>query len=239
MKEKKQRKEMPQTTHIITAIFLTMAIIAGAVTLTLACKQLYYMEVQDLNLAETTGYSYEEIVENYDALVHYNQSVRQAELGLTLPVSEQGAYHFAEVKNIFVFIQYILLPLGLFGTYFGYRKIKKQEQQSLEFLKWTTIFTVAIPAIVGSFVLTAWDQLFVWFHQLFFRNDYWIFDPETDPIINLLPDSFFMHCAIFIIVITLISALVCFILYKSNTKATTKMKTLELKKTAKNPFLKK
>lgn len=238
MKEKTQRKEISQATHIITAIFLTMAIIAGAVALTLACKQLYYMEVEDQNLAEKTGYSYEEIVENYDALVRYNQDIRQAELGLTLPVSEEGAYHFAEVKNIFIFIQYVMLPVGLFGAYFGYRKIKKQKEMNWEFLKWSAVFSVAIPAIVGSFVIAAWDQVFVWFHQLFFRNDYWIFDPEKDPIINMLPDSFFMHCAIFIVVLTLIGGLVCFILYRNNSKKNT-IKPLELKKTAKNPFMKK
>lgn len=239
MSEKKQKKEMPGAKHIITAIFLTMTIIAAAVALTLAFKQMYYVDVQNLNLAEETGYSYEEITQNYDALVKYNQDVRQAELELTLPMSEEGAYHFAEVKNIFVFIQYVMLPIGLFGTYFGIRKIKKDKESGWDFLKWTAIFAIAIPAIVGSFIAVAWDQVFVWFHQIFFRNDYWMFDPVTDPIITLLPDSFFMHCAVMIVVLVLLSGVACYLLYRSNTKKNVKMKPLEIKGSAKNPFLKK
>ncbi len=212
--------------HIITAIFLSMLIISAAVALTLAFKQMYYVDVQNMNLAEETGYSYEEIVENYDALVKYNQDVRQAELELTLPMSEEGRIHFAEVKNIFVFIQYIMLPLGLFGTYFGIRKIKKDSKPCFDYLKWTSIFTVAVPAVLASFVAIAWDQVFVIFHKIFFNNDYWIFDPDTDPIITLLPDEFFMHCAIMIIVLVLISGVVCFLLYKKNTDIHTKMKTV-------------
>ena len=87
--------------HIITSLFLTLAIIAGAISITLAFKEMYYIDMQNMNLAEETGYSEEEIKQNYDALVKYNQDVRQPELELTLPMSEEGRIHFADVKYIF------------------------------------------------------------------------------------------------------------------------------------------
>lgn len=211
-------KKRTEIKHIITAIFLTMCIIAGAVTLTLAFKGIYYTDMENMNLAEKTGYSSEEIIQNYDALIKYNQDVRQAELELTLPMSEAGRIHFEEVKQIFVFIQYIMLPIGLFGTYFCVKKIKKDKKPTCDYLKWTAVFTVAIPAVIGGFVAVAWNQVFVIFHEVFFNNDYWIFDPKTDPIITLLPDEFFMHCAVMILALVMVSGIVCFLLYRNNKK---------------------
>ena len=48
------------------------------------------------------------------------------------------------------------------------------------------------------------------FHKLFFDNDDWIFNPRTDPVIKILPDEFFMHCAIAIIAIVLLAGGICF-----------------------------
>lgn len=63
-----------------------------------------------------------------------------------------------------------------------------------------------------------WDQFFVKFHELFFNNDYWIFDETTDPVITLLPDGYFMHCALMILAIIFLSSLLSFILYRKKTK---------------------
>ena len=48
----------------------------------------------------------------------------------------------------------------------------------------------------GFFMLIGFDQFFIAFHGLFFNNDAWLFNPLTDPIINALPEAYFMHCFI-------------------------------------------
>ncbi|WP_252897795.1 lipoprotein intramolecular transacylase Lit [Amylolactobacillus amylophilus] len=35
------------------------------------------------------------------------------------------------------------------------------------------------------------DAFFVFFHGIFFHNSDWLFDPVTDPIINVLSENFF------------------------------------------------
>ena len=50
------------------------------------------------------------------------------------------------------------------------------------------------------------DASFNLFHKIFFSNNYWLFDPDLDPIINILPETFFFHEAILIISLILISA---------------------------------
>ena len=57
------------------------------------------------------------------------------------------------------------------------------------------------------------DTTFLIFHRLFFDNDYWLFDPITDPVINILPSAFFLHCAILIIAVILLGSLVMYLVY--------------------------
>ncbi|EGT4138481.1 DUF1461 domain-containing protein, partial [Clostridium perfringens] len=47
----------------------------------------------------------------------------------------------------------------------------------------------------------------------FFNNDYWIFDPNKDPIINVLPESYFLFLAIFILFLVMIFSIISKIFY--------------------------
>ena len=51
------------------ALVLTLTIIGISVVGTLAFRPLYYHDVEALGIAEYSGYSEEEIRENYDALI--------------------------------------------------------------------------------------------------------------------------------------------------------------------------
>lgn len=38
------------------------------------------------------------------------------------------------------------------------------------------------------------DAAFIRFHQIFFTNDLWLLDPETDILIQMVPEAFFVDC---------------------------------------------
>jgi uncharacterized membrane protein len=42
--------------------------------------------------------------------------------------------------------------------------------------------------------VTNFDSFFVIFHHILFNNSDWLFDPNTDPIINVLTEGFFASC---------------------------------------------
>ncbi|WP_195964740.1 DUF1461 domain-containing protein, partial [Clostridium cuniculi] len=48
-------------------------------------------------------------------------------------------------------------------------------------------FIVLVSAYIIDF-----SKAFIIFHKIFFKNDYWIFDENMDPIINALPEDLFM-----------------------------------------------
>ena len=199
-------------TQLLTALALTLCIISVSVVITLNFRPLYYFDIGYFDLVEKTGYTEEMIRENYDVLIDYNSVFFRDALEFpSLPMSEQGRIHFVEVKNIFVFIQAVLLPVSLIGSIIGILALKKQKPA---YLKLTSVLSIGLPALLGILIALNWDRFFVIFHEIFFNNDYWIFDYKTDPVIRILPDGFFMHCALMILLLIVLGSLFCFIIYR-------------------------
>lgn len=192
---------------ILLSLILTLTIISVSTVLTLACRPLYYLDIRALHIPETTGYTEQEIRENYNALIDYNLSVRDETLSLpTLPMSDSGRIHFGEVKAIFQRFQFMTVA-GAILSIIGILWMRRR--QSYGYLKLTAVLSVMIPAGVGAAVALNWDWAFVTFHQIAFDNDYWLFDPDTDPVIRILPDAYFLHCAILLLVLVMLGSVIC------------------------------
>lgn len=195
--------------NLFTAVVYMFCIISLSVTFALNFRPLYYFDIDYLKISETSGYPTEEIRANYDALIDYNSAFNHNELKFpTLSMSEGGRIHFVEVKRIFVFIQYLavvtlFLAVGL--------TVLQRKRRDFGFLKPAAFLTAVLPLILGVLIALNWDAFFVTFHHLFFNNDYWLFNPATDPVITILPDTFFLHEAILILVCVLGGSLLCFL----------------------------
>lgn len=198
--------------HTILALVLTLTIISVSVVFTLAFRPLYYLDISALDISEQSGYSKEEIRENYDVLIDYNMSFGKDKLEFpTLAMSEPGRIHFEEVRDIFNIFKYMAMAgvvLSIGGIVFCIRR------KEYRYLKLTSILAVALPAVLGLLVALNWDWAFVTFHHIAFDNDYWIFDPLTDPVITILPDTFFMHCALMILGCVVLGSVVCGLVYR-------------------------
>lgn len=202
MKEKTLTPE-----NLIFSVLLMLWIISLAVVLTLNFRPLYYFDVDYLGISTSSGLDEEVIRRNYDVLIDYNSIFSREELEFPdLPMSESGRIHFQEVKNIFVGLQWILIVDSVVCAVLLIRHIRRK---SYAFLKLTGIITVVIPAVLGALIALNWNWVFVTFHHIAFDNDYWIFDEVTDPVITMLPDIFFMHCALMILALVVLGAAVC------------------------------
>lgn len=205
-------KKICSPLNILLALALTLFIISAAVVVTLNFRPLYYLDVDLLHIAETSGLPRAEILENYNTLIDYNSIFGTKELVFpTLAMSETGHIHFEEVKNVFAFFEITLIVSGvlvLAGVI--YRHFKKNPG----YLLLSGILTVALPLVLGILIALNWQTVFVLFHKIVFRNDYWIFDAATDPVITILPDAFFMHCALLILALVVLGSVVCLLLYR-------------------------
>lgn len=197
---------------IVLALLLTICIICFAVIVTVFFKQLYYFDIDYLNIAKYTGLSKDVIKENYDILIQYQSIFFQGDLNMPdFVMSTTGRIHFEEVKRVFEVIQMTFAVTAVISGLMIYSNLKQKEYR---FLQLTSLFSVGIPTIIGFFAALDFDRAFVIFHNIVFRNNYWIFDYTTDPVITILPESFFMHCFMMIIFIVIFISIVMYWLYK-------------------------
>lgn len=179
--------------------------------LVLNCGTLYKFDIKHLNIEATSGYSYDVIWDNYSALIAYCSPFFFGDLEFpTFPSSTSGLSHFAEVKVIFNAC-YVLLAISF--VLLCILVIRKRKHHDYGYLKTASITSIIIPVLIGLGMSISFDKVFVYFHKLFFRNDDWLFDPDTDPIINILPEGYFMHCAIFIVSVVILGSLALFLAY--------------------------
>ena len=74
--------------------------------------------------------------------------------------------------------------------------------------------TILLPIIVSIPLIINFNYFFIKFHELVFSNDYWIFDPEIDPVINILPQNVFFHIGMLILVIILGTSILLQVIYR-------------------------
>lgn len=167
--------------------------------------------------------SREEIVENYDALIDYNMIWGPDQLEFpTLPSSEEGLIHFAEVKDIFTGLQAagIASAVLLAGSLMAGRLVKVRRGEApaagkkYSWLKYGGIIACVLPLTVMTCAGLWWDKAFVVFHEIMFDNDYWIFDADRDPVITMLPDEFFFRCCMAIGILILVLSGASYIAYR-------------------------
>lgn len=203
--------------NFLLALVGFLFIVCLSVVVTLNLRQLYYFEIKYQQLTYTTGLSEETIRENYDTLIDYNlltKGVSKLEFP-DFEMSEHGRIHFAEVKRIFLVIQVLCIVAGVIFLIGQFRKIRRRDYGSL---KLTAILTLVLPVGLGALAALNWNSFFVKFHEIFFTNTYWIFDPVTDPVINILPDAFFLHCLAAILLFILLGCILVTLLYRALTR---------------------
>lgn len=81
-------------------------------------------------------------------------------------------------------------------------KVKTLTGKDLDFYieKYKTIknfilIFVGVLLILSVFIATDFNKYFIKFHELFFNNDLWVLNPETDIMIRMLPEDYFMLMA--------------------------------------------
>jgi integral membrane protein (TIGR01906 family) len=211
-----ERRKQYKTLQTLFSLALSLFIIFAAVKLTLMFKPLYYFDIKYLNIEDLSGFGKSEIIKNYDYVINYLLSPKVQEFNLpSIPYSNHGQIHFKDVKRIFTSIDILFVIAGLVSVFGVVLNLK---HKSFHFLKRTSSMLILLPTILLSAFMVNFNTAFVIFHKIFFRNDYWQFDPELDPIINILPEEFFFHAALLIVILLILSIIVLRLLYKKLNK---------------------
>lgn len=157
--------------------------------------------VNRYHLYQEVGLTKKQLLSEYGMLLNYLNFPWIKHLQLSIPMSQSGMKHFADCKILFVFDYAVCLLTLPFATFYVRKLVKKRQTWRLiNPIRWCFVVMFAL----GIFLVTDFEDFFVKFHEMLFRNSDWMFDPETDPIILALPAEFFMACFILFIILFVI-----------------------------------
>lgn len=193
------------------SIAVSIFIITLAVKFSLGFRPLYYYDINHLKITESSGIDRSTIIKNYDILIDYIQKPSVKKLKMPdFPMSREGEIHFVEVKNLFTKIDYLFYITAVITALAVFVGVKSK---NFVFLRRSAMNLIVMPIILAIPFSINFNKSFTLFHKLFFNNDYWEFDPVKDPIINVLPEDFFFHCALLILGFIVVSCIILFLLY--------------------------
>ncbi len=183
---------MSKKNNILTIIYHFIFAVSSSVVVTLVASwPLLFVFVLVQKTNKTVNLSVSQVMHNYNQLLWYLTWPFKRKLKMqNLPTSRMAAEHFADVKKLFVLaiVAFICCIVIYFWSKHHNKKILRLDKI------WTLLFLL-MPVVVLPFALANFDNFFITFHHLFFAgSNTWLFDPATDPIINVLTEGFFASC---------------------------------------------
>jgi integral membrane protein (TIGR01906 family) len=68
------------------------------------------------------------------------------------------------------------------------------------------VIAVAVLAVVGILAASGFESSWEGFHEVFFTNDLWQLDPDTDRLIQMFPEEFWFRAVLFVGALVLLQA---------------------------------
>ncbi len=192
--------------RILTALMifaLILFMLTFCIGLPIYFRPFYYLQIKTLGLEDATGWSYETIKTAYDEVLNFCTLAGREFSAGELEFSESGAAHFADCKVLFdLNLSVMVISAAILICLFILYKVKvftpcRPLKRHAYF--WAAIVALALPLVIGFLAALDFDKAFEVFHAIFFPGkSNWLFNPQEDQIILIMPQEFFMNCAIFI-----------------------------------------
>lgn len=174
----------------------------------------YAEEYEKYGTAAYVGVSGEQLEDATDALLSYIRDKRgNLDLSVTLDGAERQYYnerekaHMVDVKALYLTAAAGMVwagaaAAGLFAACFALWK-RKAAAFVLEGFYKTAYAVLAAFAALAVWAAIDFNGFWVSFHLVFFRNDLWLLDPETDLMIRMFSSGFFFDLVFRIIALFL------------------------------------
>ncbi len=197
------KKVTSRALTVLAVALIIILVITFSIGLPIYFRPFYYVQINALDMPAETGYDYDTIKTAYDEVLNY-LTLPGFEFGTgELQYSEVGEGHFADCKFLFdLNLWAFVISLCLFVVIYilsRRRIIELCAPRGFDVGFWAGCVTLSVFVLLGIVVSVDFNTAFTVFHTLFFPGkDNWIFNPKYDEIIKVMPEQFFMNCAILI-----------------------------------------
>ena len=202
--ETKEMKKIQNVTAVAAMMLFVMAILLTSFQVAIygdSEYRFYEKEYEKYQVADSLDMEMTDIMDVTEQMMDYLIG-KKAELSVITDVdgrtqdffNDQDRFHMGEVKDLFlgglkirngllvaVVILIILLILS---------KAETGRILPRAYFIALGIFGV-LTVVLGGLFASDFNRYFTIFHEIFFDNDLWMFDPATDYMIRMLPEGFF------------------------------------------------
>ena len=203
-------------------IALFLFLLTSNVRLASTSLNLYSFLFDRYEVAQTTGILPDDLTVVGKEFINYFSNdaellmIEAPVFGVRQPLfSEKEAKHMLDVKNIFNLTFRVNEGSGIFlGIILAIASLIAKRRYLWElgvWIQWGGLMTILLVLIIGLISLVAFGPLFVLFHEVAFRNDLWMLNPNTDYLLKLFPFGFWRDITLMIGLATLLEAAVLFI----------------------------
>ena len=113
--------------------------------------------------------------------------------------NERDRLHMRDVRNLFLGGMKVgVICLAVAAVILAVLRKREEDWKRLYFRTYSIALSawLVIGVLLGIAFRVDFTTCFTIFHKLFFTNNLWVFDPETDYMIRMLPEGFFSDMVI-------------------------------------------
>jgi integral membrane protein (TIGR01906 family) len=186
----------------LAVIFLVIILFLTSIEIVAFDLKFYENEYEKLNVVQNTGMSNEELMRVTQELLKYLRDERE-DLEITGVIdgesrqvfNEREIAHMVDVKDLFLrgmklrVASIVFFLLSLLLLYWLVRKrIYRYLARSFLWIFGVILFLgIVLSILMYQDFTPVWSQ----FHYIFFSNNLWQLNPETDILIRMVPEQFF------------------------------------------------
>lgn len=168
---------------------------------------IYTSVVHVLNVQHDIKMSSRQISDNYLLIIRYLQSFFISDMQTTLPINNVVRIHFRDVRGLILLnnlFMVVMTPIVIKIL------IILRKNHFLWILKSALRQIYGCSVFLFVFALIDFNDAFIFFHKIIFRNNDWIFNAKKEPIIILFPDQYFMIGFVFVFIFVTVFYLILF-----------------------------
>ncbi|WP_157945067.1 TIGR01906 family membrane protein [Apilactobacillus quenuiae] len=179
--------------NILGIIIILLSVISLGIFIIINIPFLYYLSILIFHIDINSHKTISELMNNYYNIVTYLQSPFINHFSSSFIIDRKGFHHFFNVKQLIIFnnlFMFFSLPIAL-KVYYNYVSRKF-------IILWMNFLKLTIYTFIFMLILLAIDfnGVFIKFHQIFFKNNDWIFNVKQNSVILAFPDGYFFLCSL-------------------------------------------
>ncbi len=214
---------MKKTIVYIIALILSLStiffIFVSSIEIATLNRPIFSYHFDKSDIMSDTKMSHDDLMRSADKLIRYIKD-KDDDLDITALVdgesrevfNEREKLHMIDVKNLYLAVR-LVKRIALFLMLAILVLLRKNEIYGAV-IKATLYVIPAISVLIvvlgGMFALD-FNTNFVKFHLLFFDNDLWILNPNTDLLINMVPEAYFY--GVIMLIVGLVISLIALFMY--------------------------